>query len=501
VIFLVEDTCIRFSEHYGRLKHFIENKFVEADCEKYSPTFNPGLGNVIAEVPTLSSSDVDRAVRSAASAFDKWSNTPVFERLQYLVKLKMLVESRLEDFAKLLSQNVGKTIREARAEMRRVVEAIDAALGAPHLMMIIRKVVNLVRTEPEIDMECIREPLGVFAIISPFNFPIMIPMWFVPMAITLGNTIVIKPSSTDPIPITYFMELFKEAGYPPGIVNLVNGSGVATEELIKHPEVVGVCFVGSSAVGEKVYSLACSHGKRAICQCSAKNPIVLMPDAVPEPTVENIISGFFDMAGQRCLAPGLLIMVGDAYEKFLHAIVKGARKVKVGYPLMETTDMGSMVSERDKHRVAGMIERAINQGAKPLLDGRNIKVEDTYQRGFYLGPTILDDVTPGMEIEQEEIFGPVMPIVRVSSFEEAVDVANKRQYGNTGTIYTSSGKWAREFAKRVQAGNIAVNMAVAQPQQFFPFPARKRSHYGPLTGQTGAVDFFTDMKVIMYRWW
>lgn len=496
-----EGSCSRFSEHYGRLKHYIENNYVEAESDKYTPSFDPGLGTVIAEVPTLSSSDVDRAVRAAASAFDEWSNTPVFDRLQCLVRLKMLMESKLDDFAKLLSQNVGKTIREARAEMRRAIEAVDAALGAPHLMMMTRKIMNLAKTEPEIDMECVREPLGVFAIISPFNFPIMIPMWFVPMAIALGNTVVVKPSSIDPVPITYFMDLFRKADFPPGVVNLVNGGGPATEELITHRDVVGVCFVGSSAVGEKVYSLACSHGKRAICQCSAKNPVVLMPDATPQPTIENIIAGFFDMAGQRCLAPGLLITVGEAHDKFVNAIVDRASKINVGYPLLETTDMGPMVSARDKERVTRMIEKGINDGVKPLLDGRKPNIEDKYSGGYYLGPTILDNVTPGMEIEQEEIFGPVMPIVKASNFEDAIKIANDRQYGNTGTIYTTSGKWAREFSKRVQAGNIAVNMAVAQPQQFFPFPARKKSHYGPLTGQTGAIDFFTDMKVIMYRWW
>jgi len=349
--------CIRYSEHYGRLKHFIENRYVEAETDKYSPSFDPGLGRVIAEVPTLSSKDVDRAVRSAASAFDKWSNTPIFDRLQCLVRLKMLVESKLENFAKLLSQNVGKTIKEARAEMRRALEAIDAALGAPHLMMTVRKVVNLAKTEPEIDMECVREPLGVFAVISPFNFPIMIPMWFIPMAITLGNTVVIKPSSIDPVPITYFMDLFREAGYPPGVVNLINGGGPATEELIKHRGVVGVCFVGSSTVGEKVYSLACSHGKRAICQCSAKNPVVLMPDATPQPTIENIVGGFFDMAGQRCLAPGLLICVGEAYDKFINAIVERSSKINVSYPILETTDMGPMASKNDKERVVKMVEK------------------------------------------------------------------------------------------------------------------------------------------------
>ncbi|MEM3874119.1 MAG: aldehyde dehydrogenase family protein [Candidatus Bathyarchaeia archaeon] len=492
---------IRFSGHYGKLSHFIENKYVEAECDKYSPTFDPGLGKIIAEVPLLSSKDIDRAVRAAASAFDAWSNTPIFDRLQHLIRLKMLIENNLEDFARLISQNVGKTIKEARAEMRRALEAVDAALGAPHLTMMTRKVMNLARTEPEIDMECIREPLGVFAVISPFNFPIMIPMWFVPMAITLGNTVVIKPSSTDPIPITYFMDLFREAGYPPGVINLINGSGQATEELIKHPEVVGVCFVGSSTVGEKVYAVACSHGKRAVCQCSAKNPVVLMPDATPQPAIENITSGFFDMAGQRCLAPGLLITVGEAYDKFVNAIVERARKINVNYPLLETTDMGPMASQKDRERVTKMITKAIDEGAKLLLDGRQLKVESKYSGGYYLGPTILDNVTLGMEIEQEEIFGPVMPIVKASNFEEAVKISNNRQYGNTGTIYTTSGKWAREFSKRVRAGNVAVNMAVAQPHQFFPFPARKKSHYGALTGQTGAIDFFTDMKVMMYRWW
>ncbi|MEM2169264.1 MAG: aldehyde dehydrogenase family protein [Candidatus Bathyarchaeia archaeon] len=485
----------------GRLKHFIDNKYVEADSDKYTLSYDPGVGKPIAKVPVLSSSDVDRAVRSAAAAFDSWANLPIFERLQYLVRLKILMEENLENFARLLARNVGKTIREGRAEMRRAIEAVDASLGTPHLLMLTRKVMNLTRTIPEIDMECIREPLGVFAVISPFNFPIMIPMWFVPWAIILGNTVVIKPSPLTPIPITTFVELFEKAGFPPGVVNLLNGEGPAAEDLLKHPEVAGACFVGSSTVGERVYSISCSHGKRAVCQCSAKNPVVLMPDAVPEPTVENIVGGFFDMAGQRCLAPGLLITVGDAYERFVKAIVNRAKKVRVDYQLLEETDMGPLVNEKRRERVIGMIQGAVDEGVKLLLDGRTIKVSDDYKNGFYLGPTILDDVKQGMEIEQEEVFGPVMPIVRASSFEEAVEIANNRQYGNTGTIYTSSGKWFREFARRVKAGNIACNMAVAQPQQYFPFPARKRSHYGPLTGQTGAIDFFTDMKVIMSRWW
>ncbi|MEM4727734.1 MAG: aldehyde dehydrogenase family protein, partial [Candidatus Bathyarchaeia archaeon] len=297
-----------------------------------------------------------------------------------------------------------------------------------------------------------------------------------------------------------FVDLFREAGYPPGVVNLVHGGPSVSRELITHPEGSGVTFVGSSAVGERIYSLASQHGKRALCQCGAKNPVLLMPDAVPEPSIENIVGGFFDMCGQRCLAPGLLITVGDAYDRFVDGIVKRAEGMRVGYQLLETTEMGAMVSSRAKERVAEMVERAIEQGARPLLDGRGYRVED-YPGGFYLRPTILTDVSMDMDIAREEVFGPVMPVVRASSFDEALELANSGSYGNTGTIYTSSGRYAREFARRMMAGNIAVNMAVAQPQQYFPFPGRKRSFFGVLHGQMDAVDFFTDRKVIMQRWW
>ncbi len=406
----------------------------------------------------------------------------------------------LLSLSRVIAQNVGKTVREGRAEVLRAVEAIDAALGMPHLFMSVRKIMNLAGTVPEIDMEFVREPLGVFAVITPFNFPVMIPMWFIPMALTLGNTVILKPSEQTPVPTTIFVDLFREAGYPPGVVGLVQGGPSVSRGLITHPGVAGVTFVGSSQVGERVYSLACEHGKRALCQCGAKNPVLLMPDAVPAPTVENIVGGFFDMCGQRCLAPGLLIAVGEAYERFIDAIVERAGRIRVGYPLHETTEMGAMVSGRSRDRVAMMVERAVEEGAKPLLDGRGYAVEG-YPGGFYHGPTILADVSMDMEIAKEEVFGPVMPVVRASSFDEALEMANLGCYGNTGTIYTSSGRYAREFARRMEAGNIAINMAVAQPQQFFPFPGRKRSFFGVLHGQMDAVDFFTDRKVIMERWW
>jgi len=490
-----------FSESYGKLSNYINGKYVEADSDRFLESYDPGLGRVIAEVPISSKSDIDVAISSALEAFRKWSQIPMLERVRYLVRLRVLVEERSGELALMLAQNVGKTVREGRGEVQRTIEAIDSALGLPHLFMSVRKLVNVAGGEPEIDMEMVREPLGVFAIISPFNFPVMIPMWFIPMAITLGNTVVVKPSELDPVPITFFIRLFKDAGYPDGVVNLVNGDASTSQHLLEHKDIVGVAFVGSSPVAEKIYSAACSKGKRALCQAGAKNPVVLMPDAVPEPSIENIVTGFLDMAGQRCLAPGLLITVGEAYDKFIEMIISRVGRIRVGYQLLETTDTGPLASLKGRQKVLRMIERALEEGARILLDGRNIEVDERYRMGFYLGPTVIDEISPDMEIAREEVFGPVMPIVKASSFDEALEIANSGAYGNTGTIYTSSGKYAREFAKRMNAGNIAVNMAVAQPNQFFPFPGRKKSFYGVLHGQIDALDFFTDRKVIMQRWW
>lgn len=490
-----------FSEDYGKLSNYIDGEYVEADTDKFLQSYDPGLGKVIAEVPVSPKREVEAAVSSALEAYERWARLSIIERMRFLIRLRSLIEENSEELALILAQNVGKTIREGRGEIQRTIEAVDSALGLPHLFMLVRKVMNVAGGDPEIDMEMVREPLGVFAIISPFNFPIMIPMWFIPMAVTLGNTVVVKPSELDPIPITLFMKLFKDAGYPDGVVNLVNGDAATSQHLIEHKDIVGVAFVGSSSVAEKIYSATSSRGKRALCQAGAKNPVILMPDAVPEQSIENIVTGFFDMAGQRCLAPGLLITVGEAYDKFVEKIVDRVRKIKIGYQLLKDTDTGPLASLKARQRIVGMIEKALDEDAKTLVDGRNYKVDEKYQNGFYLGPTILDNVSPDMEIAREEVFGPVMPIVKASSFDEALEIANSRMYGNTGTIYTSSGKYAREFARRMNAGNIAINMAVAQPNQFFPFPGRKKSFYGVLHGQMDALDFFTDRKVIMQRWW
>lgn len=490
---------LQLRESYGRIPAFYEGRY-SAEADRYLPTYDPGIGRQIGEVPVMSQGDVDAAVRFAASAFEKWSKLPVYERLQYLVRLKILFEASFEDLARLVAKNVGKTVEEARGELRRGLESIDMALGAPHFLADVRKVINIAKSDPEIDMETVKEPLGVFAIITPFNFPVMIPMWFIPLAITLGNAVVLKPSELDPIPAAALTELFQKAGYPPGVFNVIHGDGSTAEALIKHPEVVGVAFVGSTRVGEKVYALAAAHGKRALVGAGAKNPVVVMPDAKINESVDNIATGFFVMAGQRCLAPGNLILVGEAYDKFKRAIVDRVRKIRVGYQLDSSTDMGPVITQVARERVAGMITRAVDSGAVPLVDGRGLKVRE-YPEGFYLGPTVLDRVSIDMEIAQEEVFGPVLPIIYASDFEEAVKLANSTKYGNAASIFTSSGKYAREFARRVNAGNIGINMSIAQPTPFFPFGGRKKSFFGVLHAQIDAIDFFTDRKVIMQRWW
>jgi malonate-semialdehyde dehydrogenase (acetylating)/methylmalonate-semialdehyde dehydrogenase len=494
------DKIYTLQEFYGFLPNFISNKYIEAETDKFLDSYDPGKGIIIAKVPVSSAKDVDEAVESAQEAFTKWSQLPVYERLQYLLRLRELLAQRRDEFGRILAQSVGKTSREGSMEVFRAIQSCDAALGAPHLMAMTRKFMNIVRAMPEIDMEVVREPLGVFAIITPFNFPIMIPMWFIPWAVTLGNTVVVKPSEVDPVPTTVFIKLFKEAGYPEGVVNLIHGDASTVKHLIAHKDVVGVTFVGSTAVAEKLYGETAARGKRFLGQASAKNPIVLMPDAVTDQSIENIVGGFFDMAGQRCLAPGLLIMVGEAYDKFLNKILERTKRVRVGYQLLDNTDMGPVISAITKKRIIDMVERAISQGDKIYIDGREYKPPEEYKGGFYLGPTVLE-TTPDTEMAQKEIFGPVMPIVRASNFDEAIEIVNSREYGNTAVIFTSSGKYAREFARRAVVGNVGINISVAQPDQFLPFPGRKKSFFGVLHGQVDAIDFFTDRKVIIQRWW
>ena len=483
---------------YGVIPNYVDGRFVESPADELMDSFDPAKGSVIARTPLTKKDGVDDAVSAAASAFEKWRWVPITERIQYLVRLKSAIDSHKEEIARIISQNMGKTIREARGEIRRALENVDAALGMPSLSMG-RKMVGVTSN---IDEEYIREPLGVFAIITPMNFPVMIPFWFLPYAIVTGNTVVLKPSELDPVPMHWVMKVIhEEVGLPPGVINLVNGAGDTAMNLITHPEVAGVAFVGSTPVAKLVYETASRAGKRVLAQGGAKNPEVVMPDAKFEPTVENLVGSVYNMAGQRGLAAANIIVLGDVYDRFIEAFVERVRRLRIGHGLDERTDMGPLASRKGRERVLRIIKRGIEEGAKLILDGRHYRSEE-YPNGFFLGPSVFVDAKPGMEIVREEIFGPVAVILRAEDFEEAVELSNELSpYGNAASIFTESGRYAREFALRVNAGNIGVNVGVAAPLGYFPFGGRKSSFFGTLHGQMDTLDFFTDKKVVITRWW
>jgi len=353
---------------------------------------------------------------------------------------------------------------------------------------------------PGIDEECVRQPLGVFCMVPPFNFPLMVSLWFAPYALACGNTYIVKPSEQVPLSQRALFELIDEVDFPEGVINLVNGAKEVVDTLLESRDVMGVSFVGSTGVGKYIYQKAAENGKRAQCQAGAKNFLVVMPDADLDRTVPSLLTSFFGCAGERCLSGAVLVAVGDIYEALKENFVDAASRLKVGYGLDETVQMGPVVSKRHMERVLGHIEKGLEEGAKPLLDGRGIKV-DEYPNGYFIGPTIFDEVTPQMTIANEEIFGPVASIVKAKDLDEAIDIIHANPYGNASSIYTSSGKWAREFKYRVQCGNIGINIGIVAPMAFFPFGGTKDSFFGDLHGQgRDAVDFFTEKKIVISRW-
>jgi malonate-semialdehyde dehydrogenase (acetylating)/methylmalonate-semialdehyde dehydrogenase len=407
-----------------------------------------------------------------------------------------LFEERSEELARINTQNHGKTITESRGDVRRTIDNIESAISATYVLM---KGTNLDQVSEGIDEATVKEPLGVFGIICPFNFPLMVPFWFVPYAIALGCTVVVKPSEITPLPMTYVTDLItKEVKLPPGVINLVHGSKETVDALISHPKVKGVTFVGSTPVGRHVYKLAGEHGKRAIVQAGAKNSIVVMPDADIDSATESCLASTFGNAGQRCLAGSNIIVTEKAHDSLMRKLTNGAKEIKVGNGLDETTQMGPLVSKKAKERVVQYIDTGITEGARPVVDGRNLKVN---QNGFFLGPTVFDEVTPEMRTAKEEIFGPLASVIQVPNLDDAIEFVNaSTNYGNAASIFTKNGRDAREFRRRVLAGNIGINIGVAAPLAYFPFGGMRDSFFGVLHGQIDSVDFFTDRKVIISRW-
>jgi malonate-semialdehyde dehydrogenase (acetylating)/methylmalonate-semialdehyde dehydrogenase len=479
-----------------KLKNYIGGDWVESSASKYIPVHDPATCELLGEVPESTSADVDAAVQAAVEGFDEWRRTPVLSRAQYMHHLKVLVEDRFEEISKMMVKENGKTMDEARGEVRRAIESIDYGMGVPFLM----RNDGLEDISSGIDESTIRQPVGVFAAITPFNFPFMVPLWFLPTAIVCGNTYVMKPSPQTPMSMQLLFEMLDELDLPEGVVNLVHGGVSAATAIMEHPDVAGVSFVGSTPVAKIIYETCTRNGKRVQAQGGAKNYIAVMPGANMESSVKNILGAAYGCAGQRCLAAAIAVGVGDAYDEMKEELIKQAANLKVGYGLDETTQMGTVVSAAAKERIESLIQKGEAEGAKVALDGRGLTV-DGYEQGTFVGPTILEDVTPDMEIARTEVFGPVLALMKADSFEDAVEMINKSTYGNAASIFTDSGREAREFKYRVNAGNIGVNIGVAAPSASFPFGGQKDSFFGDLHGQgPDSIEFFTDRKIVIERW-
>jgi malonate-semialdehyde dehydrogenase (acetylating)/methylmalonate-semialdehyde dehydrogenase len=477
------------------LKFYVNGKWESAEGRAFHPITNPATGKTIAQVPYATVDDVDRAARFAHEAFLKWRETPVVERVQVFYRYKELLEKHANELARILSTENGKTLEDARGSVRRAIQMVEVACGMPSLM----QGYALENVAKGIDCQTIRQPLGVCAGISPFNFPAMVPMWMFPFAIACGNTFLMKPSEKVPMTPTRTAELLEEAGIPPGVFNLVHGDKVAVDALLHHPLIRAVSFVGSTPVAKHVYTTAAAAGKRVQALGGAKNHLVVMPDADLEKTVEAVIGSAFGAAGERCLAGSVLVPVGKVAEPLLDLLVTKTRAMKIGDGTAAGTDMGPLVTAEHRERVVGYIEKGVGEGAKPLLDGRKQMRE--HEGGFFVGPTIFDQVRPEMTIAREEIFGPVLSVIRVNSLDEAIHMVNRSPFGNTTSIFTSDGKAAREYASRIEVGMVGVNIGVAAPMAFFPFSGWKNSFFGDLHAHgRDAIAFYTEQKVVMSRW-
>jgi len=482
------------------LKNYINGEWSESKSEQILNIVNPATQKTLAQVPMSTKDEVNAAVEAAKEAFPEWRRTTPLARARCLFRLKELLEENFEELSRVQTVEHGKTIDESRGETRRGIEMVEVATGIPSLMM----GYNLEDIASGIDEYVVYQPLGVFCNIAPFNFPFMVPLWFSPFALATGNTFVVKPSPRDPISQVKLAELVDEAGFPPGVYNVVHGGADAASVLLEHPDIKGVTFVGTTEIGKNIVYKKCGEtGKRAIVQTAAKNFLVVMPDANIEGSIPALMTSFFGNTGQRCLSGANLVIVGDDafYNKLLEAFVDTASKIRVGYGLDESIQMGPMQSIDGKERVTGYIEKGIEEGAKLILDGRKPKIIGDYPDTCFLNPTVFEGVTPDMIIGREEIFGPVASVMRAENLDAAIEMANSSNFGNADSIFTASGKAAREFQYRIESGNVGINIGIVAPMAFFPFGGMKDSFFGSLHGQgRDAIRFFTESKVVIQRW-
>ena len=478
------------------LLNYINGEWCVSQATEFLDVVNPATASVLTQVPLSPRQDVESAAVAAAAAFTSWRRVPPTERVQYLFKLKFLLEEHIDELSRTITLECGKTLAESKGEWQRAIENVEVACGIPMLM----QGYNLEDVARGIDEIMIRQPVGVTAIIAPFNFPGMIPFWFMPYAIACGNTCIVKPSEKVPLTLQKVFELLEKTGLPKGVVNLVNGAKEVVDAILEHPTIRAISFVGSSPVAQYVYSKGAAHGKRMQCQGGAKNPIIVLPDADMEMTTRIAADSAFGCAGQRCLAASVAVTVGEARHTFTDAITNAAQTRLVGYGLDEGVQMGPVISPQSKARIEQLIQQGVDEGATPIVDGRDAKISG-YEQGNFIRPTILQNVDPNSEIARTEIFGPVLGLMHLETIEDAIALVNSGQWGNMACLFTSSGAAARQFRYEAEAGNIGINIGVAAPMAFFPFSGWKESFYGDLHGQgKHAIEFFTQTKVVVERW-
>ena len=478
------------------IQNYVEGQWRRSGATEALPVINPATAEELGRVPLSPGEEVEQAAQAATRAFPAWRRVPVLDRVQYLFRLKELLEREFEEISRTITMECGKTLGESRGEMRRAVENVEMACAAPAMA----QGYNTEDIATGIDEIMVRQPIGVCAIIAPFNFPGMIPFWFLPYALACGNTVVIKPSERVPLTMQKTFQLIEMLKLPAGVVNLVNGGRDAVNALLDSRVIRAVSFVGSSATAQYVYGRAAAAGKRAQCQGGAKNPVVVLPDADLNSAANVIADSAFGCAGQRCLATSLAITVGDAHKPFTEAMQAKASARKTGYGLDEGVQMGPVISPESRARIEGLIDKALRDGAKPLVDGRRPEIPE-YAKGNFVRPTLLDGLPYASEVVRTEIFGPVLSMHHVKDIDEAIGMVNSGRYGNQACLFTSSGANARKFRYEAEVGNVGINVGVAAPVAAFPFSGARDSFFGDLHGQgRDAFEFYTQEKVIIERW-
>jgi malonate-semialdehyde dehydrogenase (acetylating)/methylmalonate-semialdehyde dehydrogenase len=479
-----------------KVLNYINGEWRESAAAQFLDVINPATNDVIARTPLSPAGDVDEAARAAAAAFPGWRRTPPEDRIQHLFTLKYLLEEHFDELARIITTENGKTFAESQGEMRRAIENVEVACGIPTLMQgdVLEDVAR------GIDEFMIRQPVGVCATIAPFNFPGMIPFWYLPYALACGNPYIVKPSERVPLTMQRVFELIEQCGFPKGVINMVNGGPEAVNAILDHPLIKGVTFVGSTPTARHVYSRASANGKRVQAQGGAKNPIIVLPDADMSTTTRIVADSAFGCAGQRCLAASLVFTVGEARRTFTESIAEAATSRVVGFGLDPGVQMGPVITPASKQRIEALIAKGAQEGASVLVDGRNRQVSG-YENGSFVYPTILSDLNTQGAVIRTEVFGPVLGMVHLNDVDEAIALVNSGRYGNMACLFTSNGAAARQFRYEAEAGNVGINIGVAAPMAYFPFSGWKDSFFGILHGQgKHAVEFFTQTKVVVERW-